>query len=145
MAENEMKTGACMKYGVFPKLGVPFGGPHNKDYGILGSILGSPYFGKLPYMFIYIYVRVILLYATRCFIAWVTRLSAERRLPRHSQRCLQLRGSKAQGRGGILQRSCSLQIEESGCHPRPIPKPVHPSEAFEIAGGGGSPNLIPSS
>ena len=33
----------------FPKLGVPFlGGPHNKDYSILGSILGSPYFGKLP-------------------------------------------------------------------------------------------------
>ena len=26
-----------------------FGGPHSKDYSILGSILGSPYFGKLPY------------------------------------------------------------------------------------------------
>ena len=26
-----------------------FGGPHNKDYSILGSILGSPYFGNLPY------------------------------------------------------------------------------------------------
>ena len=25
-----------------------FGGPNNKDYSILGSILGSPYFGKLP-------------------------------------------------------------------------------------------------
>ena len=25
-----------------------FGGPHNKDYNNLGSILGSPYFGKLP-------------------------------------------------------------------------------------------------
>ena len=24
-------------------------GPNNKDYGILGFILGSPYFGKLPY------------------------------------------------------------------------------------------------
>ena len=35
--------------GGFPKLGVPFGGPHSKDYKILGSILGSPYFGKLPY------------------------------------------------------------------------------------------------
>ena len=23
-----------------------FGGPHNKDYSILGSILGFPYFGK---------------------------------------------------------------------------------------------------
>ena len=29
--------------------GVPFWGPNNKDYSILGSILGSPYFGKLPY------------------------------------------------------------------------------------------------
>ena len=27
-------------YGGFPKLGVPFWGPHNKDYCILGSILG---------------------------------------------------------------------------------------------------------
>ena len=26
------------------------GFPHNKDYGILGSILGSPYFAKLPYI-----------------------------------------------------------------------------------------------
>ena len=34
--------------GGFPKLGYPFGGPYNKDYSILGSILGSPYFGKLP-------------------------------------------------------------------------------------------------
>ena len=36
-------------YRGFPKLGVPYWGPHNKDYSILGSILGSPYFGKLPY------------------------------------------------------------------------------------------------
>ena len=36
-------------YGSFPKLGVPFGGPYNRDYSILGSKLGSPYFGKLPY------------------------------------------------------------------------------------------------
>ena len=27
----------------------PLGGPHNKDYSILGSILGSPHFGKLPH------------------------------------------------------------------------------------------------
>ena len=34
----------------FPKIkGTLFGGPHNKDYSILGSILGSPYFGKLPH------------------------------------------------------------------------------------------------
>ena len=36
-------------YGGFPKLGVPFWGPYNKDYSILGSRMGSPYFGKLPY------------------------------------------------------------------------------------------------
>ena len=29
--------------------GYPIGGLHNKDYNILGSILGSPYLGKLPY------------------------------------------------------------------------------------------------
>ena len=34
--------------GGFPKLEVPFGGPYNKDYSILGSILGSPHFGKVP-------------------------------------------------------------------------------------------------
>ena len=39
-------------YGGFPKLGAPFWGPNNKGYSILGSILGSPYFGKLPYMYI---------------------------------------------------------------------------------------------
>ena len=37
----------------FPKIRVPFWGPHNKDYNsdynILGSILGSPNLGKLPY------------------------------------------------------------------------------------------------
>ena len=35
--------------GGFPKLGVPFWGPNINDYSILGSILGSPGFGKLPY------------------------------------------------------------------------------------------------
>ena len=34
--------------GGFPKFGVPSGDPHNKDYSILGSILGSPCIGKLP-------------------------------------------------------------------------------------------------
>ena len=36
----------------FPKLGVPFclfGGPYNKDYSILGCMLGSPCFGKLQH------------------------------------------------------------------------------------------------
>ena len=33
----------------FPRIrGTLFGGPYNKDYSILGSILGSPYFGKVP-------------------------------------------------------------------------------------------------
>ena len=36
--------------GGFLKLGVPYwGGPYNKDYSILGFIVGSHYFGKLPY------------------------------------------------------------------------------------------------
>ena len=30
-------------------------GPYNKDYSILGSILGSLNFGKLPYIYIYIH------------------------------------------------------------------------------------------
>ena len=35
--------------GVSQNRGYPFGGPNSKDYSILGSILGSPYFGKLQY------------------------------------------------------------------------------------------------
>ena len=35
--------------GVSQNQGYHFRGPNNKDYSILGSILGSPYFGKLPY------------------------------------------------------------------------------------------------
>ena len=34
--------------GVSQNQGYHFRGPHNKDYSILGSILGSPYLGKLP-------------------------------------------------------------------------------------------------
>ena len=37
-------------FGSFPKLGVPFWGVYNKDYRILGSIVGSPDFGKLPFI-----------------------------------------------------------------------------------------------
>ena len=34
----------------FPKIrGTFLGGLYNKDYSILGSLFGSPYFGKLPY------------------------------------------------------------------------------------------------
>ena len=33
----------------FPKIrGTLIGGPRNKDYSILGSILGSPNFGNVP-------------------------------------------------------------------------------------------------
>ena len=35
--------------GVSQNYGYLLWGPHNKDYSILGSILGSPYLGKLPY------------------------------------------------------------------------------------------------
>ena len=30
--------------------GYLLGGPHHKGYSILGSILGFPYFGKLPFV-----------------------------------------------------------------------------------------------
>ena len=53
--EKKMETtgiiGIRRPYGGFPKLGAPFwGGPYSKDYRTLGSILGSPSFGKLPYL-----------------------------------------------------------------------------------------------
>ena len=39
----------CTIWG-FPNIrGTFFGGPHNKDYSIWGSTLGSPYFGKQPF------------------------------------------------------------------------------------------------
>ena len=34
-----------------------YGGPYNKDYSILGSILGSPDFGKPPYGFVWLRVQ----------------------------------------------------------------------------------------
>ena len=39
-------------YGGFPILGVPSWGPYNEGYNILGSILGCPCFGKVPYTLI---------------------------------------------------------------------------------------------
>ena len=59
MAQINMEPqGACVGLllgapcGGFPKLGVPFlGVPIITDYSILGSIFGSPYFGKLPCKF----------------------------------------------------------------------------------------------
>ena len=38
--------------GGFPKSGVRFGGFYNKDYSILGFILGFPNFGQLPHVFL---------------------------------------------------------------------------------------------
>ena len=35
--------------GVSQNYGYPFGDPYIKDYSILGSMLGSAYFGKLPF------------------------------------------------------------------------------------------------
>ena len=44
-----VQCGAKLIWG-FPKIrGSFFGGPNNKDYSILGSILGFHYFGKLSY------------------------------------------------------------------------------------------------
>ena len=33
--------------------GYLFRDPHDKDFSILGSILGSPYLGKLPYLLLW--------------------------------------------------------------------------------------------
>ena len=38
-----------MHFVVSQNKGYPIGSPHNKDYNILGSILGSPYLGKLSF------------------------------------------------------------------------------------------------
>ena len=46
---KEKKTEATILGLGFLKVGVPFGGPHDKDCNILGSILGYPYFGTSPY------------------------------------------------------------------------------------------------
>ena len=37
--------------GISHNQGYLFGGPYNKDYSILGSILRYPDFGKLPYFY----------------------------------------------------------------------------------------------
>ena len=39
MLPAEIHCSACVVFEGFPQLGVPFWGPHNKDYSILGSIL----------------------------------------------------------------------------------------------------------
>ena len=49
--QQTMRLRVCLskhRSGGFPKnRGTIFGGPNNQDYNILGSILGSSYFGKL--------------------------------------------------------------------------------------------------
>ena len=40
------------QYRDFPKLGVPFWGPHIKDYGKLGSTLGSLFLGNHHIVFL---------------------------------------------------------------------------------------------
>ena len=49
-------------HGGFPNLGYHFGGPYNEAYSIMGSILGSPYFEKLPYIYIQAYIVMIALH-----------------------------------------------------------------------------------
>ena len=36
--------------GIFPRLSLLFGGPHMKDYSLLGSRLGSPYLSLLQHL-----------------------------------------------------------------------------------------------
>ena len=47
--EKKMETTIVGYMGDSQNWGYLFGGPNNKDYSILGSILGYPSFGKLPY------------------------------------------------------------------------------------------------
>ena len=53
-----------MYMGVSQNWGYHFCGPHTKGYSILGSILGSPYFEKLPYSHRPVYVTGFHLPAT---------------------------------------------------------------------------------
>ena len=48
-AAAETKAWHRAYLGVSQNLGYHFGGPYNKDDSIWGSLLGSPYFGKLPF------------------------------------------------------------------------------------------------
>ena len=50
--ENEVETGiigGIIRIRVSKNEGYLFGDPYNKDYSILGSILGFPHFGKVPF------------------------------------------------------------------------------------------------
>ena len=61
--------------GVSQNWGYHFRGPNNQDYSVLGSILGSPYFGKLPYIFPdwfhkdHIYILMLLYILVYCSIS----------------------------------------------------------------------------
>ena len=49
-ANLSLTGGFGFKIWGFPKIRCTLlGGPHNKEYSILGSRLGSPYFGKEPF------------------------------------------------------------------------------------------------
>ena len=51
-----MLRGRTYIWGGFPKFRVPIlGRPHNKDYCVLGSIMGSPSLAKLPYVYLHLY------------------------------------------------------------------------------------------
>ena len=44
-------VGGCRKlFGGYPELGVPYWGRYNKEYSMLGSILGSLYVGKFTFL-----------------------------------------------------------------------------------------------
>ena len=42
----------CVRENVYGGLGYHFGGPYTKESNTLGSVLGSPYFGKLSYVYV---------------------------------------------------------------------------------------------
>ena len=46
--KGPIKAAVVVLVGVSQNMGYRLGGPSNKDYIIFGSILGFPYFGKLP-------------------------------------------------------------------------------------------------
>ena len=51
--------------------GTLLGGPHNKDYSILGSMLEPPQIGKLPYVYMHIYTHLCVFIGFRLYVrAW---------------------------------------------------------------------------
>ena len=68
-------------YGCFPKLGALFGGPQNKDYSILGSILGFPYLGKIPHRLEFWVQGLGLAHISKRATGKIEKLSHEPRTP----------------------------------------------------------------